>query len=507
MAKVIRIGKTYELGDVLADIEMSGESDITLQISSDSKFLENTKDLQVVRTYAESLQKTLKVENTERFEKVGFVAGADISQDDVVAPKPVIKPSKKSSIPKMKLKLPKVRSFVFIIVAFLLLIAGIAGYSVLAKNVPKATVTLTVSPEIFTGTKEVNAKEDPGDNDVKLYKTTTEITESKKAIPTGEKEVGDKATGEIEVLNKSGDDVKINSGTEVTINFNGEDLVFLTNEKATVDKKTEEDVTNSKGETVKADVYGKKKIEIIASKPGEKYNLSNNDINSSDISLDINKDKISAELSSSTSGGTSKTVTVVSEKDLTDLKESLQTEIEKKAKDKLEAQTSNKSQLLDGSFDYKTVSADYSAKVDEEASEVTLTSTVEVTAYYLDGEEIKSKLSDEIEKLVPENYKVSEGADNISVSTSVKDIVTDNLGNIQSVVVSVKVEAFVIPNIDKEKIANDIKGLSKTDAEKTISKINNIKKAEFVQKPAGVFTNTLPKRADNITIEIKSEKL
>lgn len=507
MAKVIKIGKTYELGDILADIEMSSESDVTLQVSSDSKFLENTKDLQVVRTYAESLQKNLKVENTERFEKVGFVAGADISQDDVVAPTSVIKPSKKASIPKLKFKLPKVGVFVFIIVAVLLLIAGIAGYLFFANNMPKATVTLTVSPEIFTGTKEVNAKEDPGDNDVKLYKTTTEVTESKKAVPTGEKEVGDKATGEIEVLNKSGDNVKIDLGTKVTINFNGKDLVFLTNEKATVDKKTEEEVTNSKGETVKADVYGKKKIKIIASEPGEKYNLSNDDINSSDISLDIDKDKISAELSSSTSGGTSKTVTVVSEKDLTDLKESLQTEIEKKAKDKLESQISSKSQLLEGSFDYTTVSADYSAKVDEEASEVTLTSTTEVTAYYLDGDEIKSKLSDEIEKLVPENYKVSGGTDDISVSTSVKDTVTDNLGKIKSVVVSVKVEAFVIPNIDKEKIANDIKGLSKSDAKETLSKISNIKKAEFVQTPAGIFANTLPKKASNITIEIKSEKL
>lgn len=507
MAKVIKIGKTYELGDILADIEMSGEQDITLQISSDSKFLENTKDLQVVRTYAEGLQKNVKVENTQRFEKVGFVAGADISQDDVEAPIPVVKASNKFSTPKIKFKLPKVKGFVFVGIAALLLVLGVFGLSVFAKNIPTATVTLTVSPEIFTGTKEVNAKEDPGDSDVKLYKTSTEVTESKKSVPTGEKEVGDKATGEIEILNKSSDDVTIDAGTEVTINFNGEDLLFVTSEKAQVDKKTEEEVTNSEGETVKADVYGKKKVEIVASEPGEKFNLSNDDIDSSDISIDVDDNDISVELSSSTSGGTSKTVTVVSEKDLTDLKESLQTEIEKKAKEKLESQLSSESQLLEGSFEYTTVSNDYSAAVDEEASEITLTSTVAVTAYYLNGEEIKTKLSDEIEKLVPENYKVSEGADNITVSTSVKDTVTDTVGNIQSVVVSVKVEAFVIPNIDKDKISNDIKGLSKEDAEQELSNISNIKKAEFTQKPAGIFASTLPKKSENITIEVESEQL
>jgi hypothetical protein len=513
MAKIIRIENTYELGEILAQIAKSDEQEVVLQVTSDSKFLENTRDVQVVRGFAEERGKSVNVQSTEKYEKLGFVAGADVTSNP-----PPVKPT--AEIKKPKVKMPKAPKFSMpkigtkgpLAVGGVLLIVGllsIGGYVYAKYNVPTAQITLTVTPEIFTGSKDVVAKVEPSEGEIKMSSVQTEVTGEITAVPTGEKEVGDAATGEIEITNKSDDEVKIESGTEVTINFNGSDLVFVTDEDAEIDGSSEEEVTDSEGNTVKADVYKSKKVGITASSPGESYNISNDDIESDDISINSDdEDDLEIELSSSTSGGTAEKATVVSEKDLTDLRDKLLEKLQKEANEDLQTKISNEEQLLEGATEFSESAVTYSAEVDEEVGEITGTMTVNATGYYIATEDIKSSLEGEVDNLVPENYQVSDSSENIAYSASVKEVTNNpTTGAVESAKVTVKIQAYVIPNVNTDQIANDLSGISVKEAEEKISTIDNIEGADINQKPSRVFSGSLPKKPGSITVEVKAAQV
>lgn len=381
MAKIINIEKNYEIGKILAQIKKSEDAKIMLQISSDSNFLNENQDLALVQSYAKSNGKAVAIQDTKRFEKLGFIAGKDVSEIQINKHKNTIdknskinrKPQNKMKIPSLKIN--KIVLSVSIIIAFLVISSALvfAGYYYL----PTANVELKIESQVFTGTKDVtaNLSSETPDVENRIIPATTisaTVKDSLVELATGEKETGNKAKSKVEFLNKTDEKITIKPENIIEIELeSGDKIDFEVIDEIEIPKKETEEVTNSEGETKKAEVYGSKEEEIIATSFGEEYNFDKKDVKQIKIE-GIDADDLEAEIKDDSSGGSTKKVTVVTEKDQEALLEKLEKNLHKKSLEVLKSKTVSGQELLEDSVLYTTSSKVFDTNIDEEAEKFEL---------------------------------------------------------------------------------------------------------------------------------------
>ena len=361
----------------------------------------------------------------------------------------------------------------------LILFVGVLLYYALART---ATVNLGVKSENIDKTETITFSKESETNPSKniLNVQFIENTQDGKisTATTGTKETGEKAKGSVIVFNSSDSGKTLSAGTVLT---SSNDLVFTTDKAVTI---------ASASGNLEGTQNGKAEVTVTAEKFGTNYNLP------SDTKFTIAQtSELAAKNDKAFTGGTKKEIKIVAQKDLDKLTKDLQKQLEKQAQTEINSKANSQVSILP---DFVTTTFDrksFSRKVDEEATEVSLTGTIKFEAVSYTNSDLvefaKIKLSENIpDNMIIDPQKVTAQASNL----------TQKDGEASA---KVTISAAVLPKIDPNEIAKQITGKSIKVAIKDLQNIPEVEKVNirvFYNLP--LLPQRLPFSSKKIKVEI-----
>lgn len=322
-----------------------------------------------------------------------------------------------------------------------------------------ATVVLNIKAKSSQKTQDITFSSDSptdptsGVIESEFLAVTEESSASIKS--SGKKEVGTNAKGKVTIFNNNSSSQTLASGTIITAS---EDLEFSLDKTVTV--------ASASGDLFSGTSPGKADVDVTAKKIGQGYNLpSNTKFSFSESS------SIAAKNDEAFSGGTKKEVTVVSDADIKKLRAELPKSLENKAKENLSSKISDDQILLPDFVEITIVKEDFSADKDDEVNQITLKGTVEFKglsyrkkdAVNFANEVLKNNISDET-TIDPDSLKFK--VDEIEQEKN-------------QAYAKISINGFVIPKIDKDKIAKDISGKPFDDAKDLIKKTPQVSSTDI----------------------------
>jgi len=362
----------------------------------------------------------------------------------------------------------------------LLAIGGLAAW----WYVPKATVTLYISPRNLNEKVEITvdpgASSDPGNKILAGETVKTSVKGEKTAQTTGTKTVGDKAQGEV-TLYRVGTKLSLKAGT---ILRGPDSLRFVLDEDTEVPVGT----ASSPGTTT---------AKVVAETIGAEYNLA---ASSSFTVGNYTTADIEAKNESDFSGGSSREISAVSADDQKGLEKDLTSELSEKAKEDLTSTLSDTDIFIDDSITTSTSSREFTQKQGDEAKSLGLKMTLDATAVTVKKSELLSLAQDQVKEKVPSGFVLRE--DQIETDFSFKK----KEGNVYKF--DVTVSANLLPLIDTDTVAQKIRGKVPTYAQDyLIKEVPGFSRAEITIKPnlPGKL-KTLPQVTSHISVEVAAER-
>jgi hypothetical protein len=397
---------------------------------------------------------------------------------------------KKKKIHGTTLKVPNFERFrkrlIFGGLAFVLLLVG---WFYAFVSLPKATVTLktdssAIQADIpFTASaaiKEFDAEKKEVPATFKEHKQS----DTEKISATGQKDVGNKATGSMTVFNCTDNDVDLPGGSV----FTSGDFGFGTDQTVTVPASD----FNSGGVCKK---NNSATVPVTATQPGDKYNIS------SGRSFTSNFAATMTGTGSAMSGGTTQMLQVVAQADLDTAKAKMKDRLNDQAKTELKKLFGNDGLFaVEGTFGASEPVVTSEPKVGEQAGEVTVSAVTtygmigvkkdhlhELIAKQVDGQIDKSKQTLLDDGLIEAVFTVNERKANDNAKLTMQSI------------------AQAGPQLDKNAIADSIRGKKKGEAQSLLLKRPGIKDVEISYSPFWVLST--PKAAKKINVVFEKPAL
>lgn len=383
--------------------------------------------------------------------------------------------------------LGKNRKILLPVIIVVVLLIGIAALSFYYLYKVDATVELTMKPNMLNRTTQATftagANSNFDKNVIAASSLTATVDGESSTNATGKKDVGEKAKGTVTVFNNSDDKVTIDSGTEIK-SSNG--LVFLTEKDITV--------SSSSGDIFSGTKPGTTNVAVVAKELGTEQNLPSN----TKFTIGSNA-TLAAKNDNAFSGGTKKSVTVVSKDDLAKLREELPKNLQSKAKDVIAKKASSDQTVLPYFATDSLEKANYDKKVDEEAKTVKLKASVVFNGMAYNNSEL--------EEYAKSVLKRDQAGDINFADKTIKATVKEAKSKDEkTMTASVLIEGGALPNMDTSDVAKQLEGKSYGDAMDTLSSLPQIAKSDITFSPSIPFLPqifpTLPK---NITVVTKSE--
>lgn len=417
-------------------------------------------------------------ESVDRAKSVGELAG--ITAVSAAATKPN-KPAKAAKKAKSdgKFKIPNFEKFRG---RLFLVIAGVIGLFVFlywaffmapSAKITVVTDTSTVNTEIaFTADTDATAL-NTEDKVVPAKTAEVKDVDSEKIAATGTKDIGESATGTLSmtarVCGSFSQPSSVPAGTQVTTNG----LNYTTQEVVSFPLGT----GKISGSCV---VFDGNDTSITAQSAGAKYNASGAAFTVA------GRTDISA--SGSTSGGTDKTVKVVSQADVDAAAKNLSGEGEEAAKTKLKKELEDAGYMaIEESFKKSKAAVSSSPTVGSEASEATVTSTITYTMTGVQKADLEKLVTETAQKDIDGNKQqiVGTGLDEATFS-------------IDGDTVTVTTIATAGPKIDVAATTAEIAGKKRSQVEAIIQANPGVKEVRVDYSPFWV-SNT-PKKTSKIQI-------
>ena len=353
---------------------------------------------------------------------------------------------------------------------------------------PQATVTLRVSPQFLE--ESFTVKVVPGavlsveEGVISGEEVAVTVEGKKSAATSGEKKVGEKATGEVTIYNRTEVEETLEKGTKLIAPG---DLEFETEEEVKV-------ASASAGPDYTL-IPGKKTVKAKAADIGPEYNLAKEtEFKVNDFST---KDFI-AKNESDFSGGSSREVKVVAEEDLTSLKESLNEELLKEGREKLAKTSGEGKKLINESIEEKIIAEDYDHQIDDEAEEVSLGLKLELKGLVFKEEDLNKLIEERLKPKITAGFILGEERE---VDFSYQE--SDGEGQ----VFEAKVRASLYPKIDEEEVKKKLKGKRPSAALDYLGFLPSVEDCEIEVSPKMPdFLLTLPHREERIKIEVKTNQ-
>ncbi len=380
----------------------------------------------------------------------------------------------------------KLRMGLGIALVVLLITGWVFGFVIL----PKATITLNTDTSSSTVTFDFVVSAEAAELNVEkavVPATKAEVSKQNSAtVPaTGEKNVGEKATGTLTLANcaKNSEGISIPAGS----GFSAGNLTYVTNQAIELGPAVYFG-NNCRSEDF-PEAGAVKDVGVTATNSGESYNINARSYTSS----------IAGVTASGTamSGGTTQVVKVVSAEDVAGAKQKLvgtsTAEAIAELSKTLESQELQAiaETLVEGEPNEKV-----SAAVDSEVSEVTVTQTVLFSMLGVStndlGTLLDSKVTASLEEGAGTNIRRN-GLDTAVLRLASAASATNQTLNLQTV-------AVLGPEFDEAAIRNEVAGMKRGDIEKLLEARGGVRSVSVDYSP--IWITTTPKSADKITIVI-----
>lgn len=366
---------------------------------------------------------------------------------------------------------------------------GLVAYFLFMAN-SKAKIELVVDSERFVKSLEVKLSSEKNTDIPNKVLRVSSITKnysfSKEIDTTGKLDAGEKAKGEVKILNASQDSIKLKSGTKLVYETKDKKLFnYLTTKEVTVPGSSK--VSTAPDASIASGVLI---VEAVAESFGSSYNLKAGE----SLSVTGYSKELSSVVTSSFEGGNKKTVQSVSADDLKNISQLALSDF----KDTFKAEVADSKTYLKNSEIFSIASQAYNAKLSDPVAKLKVSQEITVSYFNFDKEEANSFVKGSIKDLLTSGYELY-GKD--------LDIEINVLGNTDKTVLTSKeadaqltVRSYKIPVLDENKIKKDISGKSLSDVSKYFDNLNITYNIEV--NPLFQLLNTFPKDVSKIEITI-----
>ncbi|KKR32725.1 MAG: hypothetical protein UU37_C0004G0028 [Candidatus Gottesmanbacteria bacterium GW2011_GWA2_41_12] len=396
----------------------------------------------------------------------------------------------KIKLPEFKFKLPEFTFHiagvlpVLLVIIFLAILSGVGVYAY--WNIPTANVSLIVDPKIMDQQMDVTISPNTTivDKDSKTIPgKILEITESDKVSSktSGKKSVGDPATGEVTVYNKTNNSKSFKQGSII---MSSDNIKFTLNDDVTV---------ASASDTGEGINFGKTTTKVTAVNIGPEGNLSSG---TTFTFTDFPSSSYSAKNTVSFSHGTSREVSAVSQEDQDKLLSVAEDKLSKKAKDDLYVKLVEKEKLLEKSIKAFSTTKKFNKDVGDESSDLTLDISQNFKGVIYKENDLNELIKQIALGQMPEGYEFS--PDKTVFTTDEPEVKKDG-----SITFLMKMKIYLLPKIDQEKIRNRISGKSFDQAQEYLKSSDNVVGVSMdLESPFPFGKDTLPHKPSNIKIGI-----
>ncbi len=425
---------------------------------------------------------------------VGELAGLPASEDETIevdndepSTKTLAKKSKKEKPPK-GLRVPNFNKFrtkllvgglvgVLLVVGLYIAIFVMPTADIVIKtdteNV-KATVKFISSPN----TKELNEEQ------AIIPATNKELkkSESQKAPATGQKNVGQKATGSVSLKNCSTKDGEIVVPANTAVSSGG--LSFITDEPVTLPQSI---LTGGS----KTCITPAKSVDVTAQNAGDTYNVSERDYTVSGFA------GVQGE-GSDMEGGTNQIIKVVSQGDIDTLRQRVIDSFTNGAKDELKQQLlADDLIVLEDTFSVGQPEAVSSPDVNSEASEVTVNVTMGFTMYGIKTEHITPLIDTSIAEEVDSDRQTisSYGLEEAVFQIGERKPNGDISYTLQTLVVAG-------PEINEDTLKQEIVGKKEGEAKNLIKARPGVKEVSVNYKP--FWVTKAPSKPSKVSVIVET---
>ena len=442
---------------------------------------DHAKSTKVPITDESSKPKSVKADDTLD------VAGLNIDGEDVATKKP------SAAKPKTGRKSPKIPNFdtfrkklIWIISGGVALIALLVWMFVFA---PAATIIITAStsPAPVSATVRLGGNQ-PTDVNGAVISSVMQREEADASVDfqaTGEKDVGEKATGTISITNCDGPGFTLSAGTPFTAS-NGK--TFYSTSSASVSSQTgrPSDCRNN------GSGAGTGSVNVQAAASGESFNVGSTSYTIGGISGDV------YARGGAMTGGSTKVVKVVTEADVEKARAQLAEKSADDQKDVLKKKFTAEQVVIDGSFVVEKGDATAVPAVGKEApsGQAKLTAKTVFTMQGIAKSDLKEFLEGYIENDLDDakDQKVySTGADKVTFTNFQQ---TNDAASVTLVA-----KGSVGPKIDEAAIKESSKGKGYGDIQQSLSSIEGVRDVDV--KFSFFWVNKVPNNVDKIKIEFK----
>jgi hypothetical protein len=351
---------------------------------------------------------------------------------------------------------------------------------------PKATVTIYVSPKKLD--EEMTIFVDPGASGSNLAKgilpgdtIETTVSGERTTSTSGTKTIGEKAKGSVTIQNGTAQAIKLPAGTFL---YSAADLKFELAAEASVSA------------ALSPSSPGTDTVEVVAVGIGAEYNLAK------DESFSVGnypKAEVDAVTTSDLSGGSSRQISAVSEEDMDELEDDLIEELLEEAKDELIGKTSEDQYFIEGSMETTVSTKSFSNKVGDEADNLKLSLTLEVTSLVVENLALSDFAKEVLKDKIPSGYVLRE--DQVDMRFELEEE-EDEVYEL-----FVYMEVNLLPEVKPDEIIEEIVGKNSSHAKDYLTSIAGFTRAEInLKPPLPGWLSTLPHVAKNIEVELAAER-
>ena len=375
-----------------------------------------------------------------------------------------------------------------------------AGFGALALAVlayifvPLANITIRLAAENKTldltfvadkATTEVNTSE----NKIPAREVVQELEKEETYPATGKKDIGEKATGTITIVNHeySTDAFSITAGTRV---LTASGLVYRTKVNVSVPAYTKIGgvITN-----------GTAQVGVTADASGEKYNV---DGGAMTIPALLTTGVTSADIyatGGTFSGGTTKQVTYITAADIAAAEEKLAATVDTELKAKLNEALEDNETLLEGAFAIEKQAPTPSSPVNTEVSEFKLNIKSKITALVFKQEDLLRLAEDVLAQEIGSTKEIVEKDSLVSEAKMQK--IDVKAGTLEATLAG---EAYIASKINHDDLRNYINGDPQAVAEEYINSMEGVDEVQIRFFPS--FYNRIPRINSHIYIKTEINK-
>lgn len=410
-----------------------------------------------------------------------LLKGVDVEEGDdgvgaAAAPSSVSRGSVRAKKSADK-KVPNFNAFrkkIFILVAAAVALTGVLIWAFVFAPAAKVIITAHTTPTQVKGVVQLSSATDAEKGTIKAVTQSVQKKSAVEFTATGEKDVGEKATGRVRLSTGSIANLglTIAAGTPIT---SSSGLSYVTDSAVTFNMSN----------------YSGVAVGVTAAESGTKYNAANGSVSGLPSG-------VSGSFVDATSGGTSKTVPIVTAGDVQSAREKLVAQSDDEVKAELTAKFTSGEIVLADSFVTNRTDAVSTPAVGAEAtngkaslsSDTTFTLTgvakADVTTYL--EEALKSKMPDQTTQKVFDS-----GIDTVQFTN-----VYQREG---AVAANIDATGQLGPVIDETEVKEQVAGKKYGDIQSELSKITGVTDVEV--KFPYFWVRTVPKDVEKITIEFK----